>query len=149
MVLLVPALLLAAGCAKEPKVEVPAGPAPLTVTDVTGAYVGSTMANGTDSVLSSWTSVAMTNASGGLEGRLMDAKAPTDSVAFTGVLSGDSVIWSSAPYLPAGAAAGSPQLKWVATGHVTGNAWTGTAITMIAATDSVVQNSRWTATRTP
>lgn len=148
-VLLVPMLLLAAGCAKEPKVEAPAGPAPLTVTDVTGAYAGTTMAAGTDSVLSTWTSMAMTNASGGLEGKFMDAAAPTDTVAFTGVLSADSVIWSSAPFLPAGAPAGSPQMKWVATGHVSGNAWTGTAVTMIAASDSVVQNSHWTAMRTP
>ena len=107
------------------------------------------MASGTDSVLSTWTSLAMTNASGGLEGKFMDAMAPTDTVAFTGVLSADSVIWSSAPFLPAGAPAGSPQMKWVATGHVSGNSWTGTAVTMIAATDSVVQNSHWTATRTP
>jgi hypothetical protein len=148
-ILFLPMLLLAAGCAKEPKVEVPVGPAPLTVTDVTGSYAGTTMANGTDSVLSTWTSVAMTNASGGLEGKLMDAKAPTDSVAFTGVLSADSVIWSSAPFIPAGAPAGTPQMKWIATGHVSGNSWTGTAVTMIAATDSVTQNSHWTATRTP
>ena len=39
-VLFLPMLLLAAGCAKEPKVEAPAGPAPLTVTDVTGSYAG-------------------------------------------------------------------------------------------------------------
>ena len=148
-VLLLPMLVLAVGCAKEPKVEAPAAPAALTVTDVTGSYAGSTMANGTDSVLSTWTSVAMTNASGGLEGKLMDAKAPTDSVAFTGVLSADSVIWSSAPFIPAGAPAGTPQMKWVAVGHVSGNSWTGTAVTMIAATDSVTQNSHWMATRTP
>jgi len=142
-------ILLAAGCAKEPKVETPAAPAALTVTDVTGSYTGSTMANGTDSVLATWTSASMTNASGGLEGKFVDARTPTDTVAITGVLSADSVIWSSAPYLPPGAAAGSPQLKWVAVGHVSGNNWTGTAVTMIAATDSVVQNSHWTATRTP
>jgi hypothetical protein len=62
-VLFLPMLLLAAGCAKEPKVEVSAGPAPLTAADVTVSYTGSTVANGTDSVLSTWTSVAMTNAS--------------------------------------------------------------------------------------
>lgn len=148
-VLLLPMLVLAVGCAKEPKVETPAAPAALTVTDVTGSYAGTTMANGTDSVLSTWTSVAMTNASGGLVGKLMDAKAPTDSVAFTGVLSADSVIWSSAPFIPAGAPAGTPQMKWTAVGHVSGNSWTGTAVTMIAATDSVTQNSHWAATRTP
>lgn len=150
-VLLLPLVLWACGGAKEaPPADAAATmPAALTVTDVTGSYVGTTMANGTDSVLSTWTSVAMTNASGGLEGKLMDAKAPTDSVAFTGVLSADSVIWSSVPFIPAGAPAGSPQMKWVAVGHVMGNSWTGTAVTMNAATDSVVQNSHWTATRTP
>ena len=148
-ILLLPLVLWACGGAKEaPPAEAPAAmPAALTAADVVGSYTGTTMASATDSVLSSWTSMAMTNAEGGLEGKLVDQAAPSDTVAFTGMLSADSVIWTSSPYTPPGAAADSPQLKWIAVGRAAGNAWTGTAVTMIAATDSVVQNSHWTATR--
>ncbi len=150
-ILLLPLVLWACGGAKEaPPADMAAVvPAALTAADVVGSYVGTTMANGTDSVLSNWTSIGTADSTGALSGKLVDAKAPTDSVAFTGVLSADSVIWSSAPFTPAGAPAGSPQMKWIAVGRAAGNAWTGTAVTMIAATDSVVQNSHWTATRTP
>ncbi len=150
-ILLLPLVLWACGGAKEaPPAEAPAAtPVALTAADVVGSYTGTTMANGTDSVLSTWTSVGMTNAEGGLEGKLVNTAAPNDTVSFTGTLSADSVIWASAPFTPPGAAAGSPQLKWIAVGRAAGNAWTGTAVTMIAATDSVVQNSHWTATRTP
>jgi hypothetical protein len=40
-------------------------------------------------------------------------------------------------------------MKWMAVGRATAGAWTGTAVTMIAANDSVVQHSHWKATRTP
>jgi len=149
--LLLPLVLWACGGAKDaPPADTAAmTPAALTAADVVGSYVGTTMANGTDSVLSTWTSIATADSTGALSGKLMDAKAPTDSVAFTGVLSADSVVWSSAPYMPAGAPAGSAPLKWISVGRAAGTAWTGTAVTMIAATDSVVQSSHWTATRTP
>jgi len=148
--LLLPLVLWACSGSKEaPANAAAAAPAALMAADVVGSYAGTTMANGTDSVLSTWTSIATADSAGALSGKLMDAKAPTDSVAFTGVLSADSVVWSSAPFMPAGAPAGSPQMKWIAVGRAAGNAWTGTAVTMIAATDSVVQNSHWTATRTP
>ena len=62
----------------------------------------------------------------------MNTAAPNDTVAFTGTLSADSVIWASAPFTPPGAPAGSPQMKWIAVGRAAGNAWTGTAVTMIA-----------------
>ena len=79
--------------------------------------------------------------------KLVNTAAPNDTVSFTGMLSADSVIWASAPFTPPGAPAGSPQMQWIAVGRGAGNAWTGTAVTMVAGTDSVVQNSRWTATR--
>jgi hypothetical protein len=148
-ILLLPLVLWACGGAKEaPPADTAAMvPTALTAADVVGSYTGTTMANGTDSVLSTWTSMAMTNAAGGLEGALVNLAAPNDTVAFTGMLSADSVVWSSAAFMPPGAPAGSPQMKWIAVGRAAGNAWTGTAVTMIAATDSVVQNSHWTATR--
>jgi hypothetical protein len=148
-ILLLPLVLWACGGAKEaPPAEAPAAmPAALTAADVVGSYTGTTMANGTDSVLSTWTSVAMTNDAGGLEGKLVNQAAPNDTVAFTGMLSADSVIWTSSPFMQPGAPAGSPQLMWTAVGRAAGNAWTGTAVTMVAGTDSVVQNSHWTATR--
>jgi hypothetical protein len=149
--LLLPLVLWACGGAKDaPPADTAAmAPAALTAADVVGSYVGTTMANGTDSVLSTWTSIATADSTGALSGKLMDAKAPTDSVAFTGMLSADSVVWSSAPFTQPGSPAGSPQMKWIAVGRAAGTAWTGTAVTMIAATDSVVQNSHWTAARTP
>ena len=72
-ILLLPLVLWACGGAKEaPPAEAPAAtPAALTAADVVGSYTGTTMANGTDSVLSTWTSVGMTNAAGGLEGKLV------------------------------------------------------------------------------
>jgi hypothetical protein len=148
-ILLLPLVLWACGGAKEaPPAEAAATmPAALTAADVVGSYTGTTMANGTDSVLSNWTSVAMTNADGGLEGKLVNTAAPNDTVSFTGTLSADSVIWASAAFTPPGAPAGSPQMQWIAVGRGAGNAWTGTAVTMVAGTDSVVQNSHWTATR--
>ena len=58
-ILLLPLVLWACGGAKEaPPAEAPAAmPAALTAADVVGSYTGTTMANGTDSVLSTWTSM--------------------------------------------------------------------------------------------
>lgn len=148
-VLLLPLLLWACGGSKEPKVEAPAAPAGLAITDVTGSYTGTTMADGTDSVLATWTTTVATNAAGGVDGKYVNQAAPADTLAFTGTISGDSVTYLSASFTPAGAPAGSPQMSWAAVGHASGNAWTGTAVTMVAGSDSVTQRSHWTATRTP
>ncbi len=149
-VLFLPMLLLAAGCAKEPKVEVPAAPAALTAADVTGSYVGTTTVQGPDSVLTStWAVWVATNASGGLDGKVVGSTAPTDTVTFSMTLSGDSTINVSAPFTEPGSPAGSPQMTWRSVGHGTGNSWTGTVDWMAVGSDSVVRSGTWTGTRTP
>jgi hypothetical protein len=147
--LLLPLMLWACAGAKEPKVETPVTPAALAVGDVVGTYAGTTMADVTDSVLSTWTSVTVANATGGVDGKFVNQAAPTDTTLFTGTISGDSITYVSAPFTTPGAPAGSPQMKWMAVGRATAGAWAGTAVTMVAANDSVVQHSHWTATRTP
>ena len=57
--LLLPLVLWACAGEKAPPADdaAMAAPAALTAADVVGSYVGTTMANGTDSVLSNWTSI--------------------------------------------------------------------------------------------
>lgn len=147
--LVLPVLLWACGGAKEAPPPDAAAPAALTAADISGSYAGSTTAAGTDSVLDTWTSRSVANDAGAIVGTFVADAAPADSIAMTGTFAGDSAVWISAPHTPAGAAAGSPAVVWVAVGRVSGGRWTGTAVTTVAGTDSVVQRSNWTATRVP
>lgn len=149
--LLLPLLLWACGGEKAPKMDEAsmAAPAALTAADVVGNYAGTTMAEGTDSVITTWTSTTTTNAEGGLVGQLVQADAPDVPVSMTATISGDSVIWVGGPYTPVGAAADAPQMTWTAVGRHTGDSWNGTVAFMMAGSDSVVQRGTWTATRTP
>ena len=149
--LLVPLFLWACGGEKAPKMDdtAMAAPAALTAADVVGSYDGTTMAEGTDSVILIWTSTTTTNAEGGLVGQLVQADAPETPVPMTATISGDSVTWMGGPYTPVGAAADAPQMTWTAVGRRTGDTWNGTVVFMMAGSDSVVQRATWTATRTP
>jgi len=147
--LLLPFTLWACGGAKEAPPPEAAASAALTAADVSGSYIGSTTAEGTDSVLGTWTSRSAANDAGAIVGSWVDDAAPADTVAMTGTIAGDSAVWISAPHTQAGAAAGSPQLVFVAMGRALGNAWTGTVVISVAGTDSVVQRSNWRATRAP
>lgn len=130
--------------------EAPAGPTPLTAADVTGSYVGTTTVQGPDSALTStWAAWVVSNAAGGLDGRIVVSTAPTDTVAFVMTLSGDSTINLSAAFTDAGSAAGSPQMTWRSVGRAAGNAWTGTVVWMNVGSDSIVRSGNWTGTRTP
>ncbi len=142
-VLFLPWILLACGGSKEAKT------ATLTPADLTGTYEGTTMADGTDSVVASWTAVVVTNAAGGLEGKLVNHAAPTDTVSFTQTISGDSVIAVSAAYTDPAAPMGAPQLKWTSVSHGTGSERTGRVEIMAASSDSLIQRVHWKATRTP
>ena len=148
-ILLLPLVLWACGTKEAPKVETPAMPAALTAGDVTGTYQGATVVPTDSTQNSTWTVWIMANASGGLEGRIVSAKAPADTIAFTPTISGDSTINVSAPFTPPGAPAGAPQMTWRSIGRGTGTAWAGTVAWMNAGSDSVVQSGTWTATRTP
>lgn len=150
--LLLPCMLLAVGCAKEAKVDEPAAPAPpaaLTAAAVAGTLEGTTMAETTDSVLSSWTAVQLADASGGLTGKLVNHAAMKDTVAYTTTLSGDSAVSVSAVYKDATMPKGTPPLKWRAVGRATGHEWAGTVTIMVAANDSVLQRAKWKAMHTP
>lgn len=146
--LLLPLVLWACGGAKEaPPAEAAAA---LTAADVTGTYVGSTMAEGTDSVLTTWTVRVTANAAGGLDGKIVNDATPNDTVAFVMTVSGDSALGVSVPYTDPMAPAGSPQMAWTSVARPgAGNAWSGSLAIMIAGTDSVVQRAHWAGTRTP
>ncbi len=150
-ILLVPCLLLAVGCSKEPKVEAPpppAAPAALVAAEVAGSLEGTTTAEATDSVLSTWTAVQVASA-GGLTGKLVNHAATKDTVAYSTILSGDSAVSVSSVYTDATMPKGTPQLKWKAVGRANGHEWTGTVTIMVAANDSVLVRGRWKATHTP
>lgn len=150
--LLVPCMLLAVGCSKEAKVEAPpppAAPAALVAAAVAGTLEGTTMAEATDSVLSTWTSVQVVDASGGLTGKLVNHAAPKDTVAYTTLLAGDSAVSMSATYTDATMPKGTPPLKWKVVGRANGHEWTGTVTFMVAKNDSVLMRARWKATHTP
>lgn len=122
----------------------------LTVADVTGTYEGVTMAEGSDSVVSTWTVWLSADDAGGAAGKIVNHAAPMDTVTFTETISGDSMIGASSTYVPAGSPAGSPEVHWTSVGRVaSGNEWTGTVVVMMAGTDSVIQRSKWKGTRTP
>lgn len=148
-ILLLPCMLLAVGCAKEPKVDAPAAPAALTAADAAGTLEGSTMAETTDSVLSTWTAHQVADASGGLAGTFVNHAAMKDTVAYTTTFSGDSAVSVSATYTDATMPKGTPPLKWRAVGRATGHEWAGTVTIMVAASDSVMQRAKWKATHTP
>jgi hypothetical protein len=148
--LLLPLVLWACAGDKAPPADdaAMAAPVALTTADVVGSYVGATRADGTDT-LTNWTSVAMTNADGGLVGELVQQAAPDMAVPMMGTISGDSVIWVGGPYTAPGAAADAPQMMWTAVGRSTDGAWGGTVVWVNVGSDSVVQRGTWTATRTP
>ena len=150
-ILLVPCMLLAVGCAKEAKVDdaPPAAPAALTAADAAGTLEGTTLAETTDSVLSTWTAVQVAGGTGGLTGTFVNHAAMKDTIPYSTTFSGDSAVSVSAIYTDATMPKGTPQLKWRAVGRATGHDWTGTVTIMVAANDSVLQRARWKATHTP
>jgi hypothetical protein len=116
---------------------------------VAGSLEGTTMAETTDSVLSTWSSVQVADASGGLTGKFVNHAAMKDTVAYTTTLSGDSAVSVSAVFKDPTMPKGSPPVKWRAVGRANGHEWTGTVTIMAAANDSVLMRARWKATHTP
>lgn len=106
------------------------------------------MADGTDSVLNTWTAVQVADA-GGLTGKLVNHAATKDTVAYSTILSGDSAVSVSSVYKDATMPKGTPPLKWKVVGRANGHEWTGTVTFMVAASDSVLQRAHWKATHTP
>ncbi len=124
----------------------PAAPAAVTAADMAVPVSGKVMAQNSDSVLSTFTcaSGAAANTT-----KCVDSTAPKDTITYTYTLTGaDSVLFESAPFTPS-APPKSPKLVNHIVGHLSGNKWTGTATSTLAAKpDSVVQRTRWEATKT-
>lgn len=126
-----------------------AAPPALTVADLTGTYNGTSMAEASDSVIGTWTSWVTAGASGA-EGRFTSSLAPKDTVSFTQIIQGDSVISESADYMEPMAPKGSGPMHWRAAGRRTSpHEWAGTVAIMPIGKDTVLMRFRWTATHTP
>jgi hypothetical protein len=123
----------------------PAAPAAVTAADMAGTVSGKVMAQNSDSVLFAFTCISATT---GNTTRCVGSNAPKDTVVYTYTLSGaDSVMFESAPFTPS-TPPKSPKLINHVVGHLSGNKWTGTAISVLAAKpDSVVVRERWEGTK--
>jgi len=145
------ALACACGGADKAKTEVSAAPPTvLTVNDLTGTFNGSTMLAAKDSVTAVWHNTVTLGAGGTtVEGKWVNAAYPKDTVPFTQVIQGDSVISESSPFTDRTAPKGSGQVHWKAVGRAHGMEWSGTSVVMPVGKDTVLQSLRWKATRTP
>jgi hypothetical protein len=122
----------------------PAAPAALTAADLVGTWNGQSMPQSSDSVIARWTCVQPAT---GNESKCVDAAAPKDTTVYTYTLSGDSVMFTSAPYTPP-APPKSPRVVDHVVGRKAGGRWMGTAVTTLASKpDSVVMRTRWEATK--
>ena len=149
LLLLVPALL---ACAKSDDsaahdTAMPAAaaaPAALRASDLSGTWNGSTMAQGSDSVISRWTLTNDTDSTGKL------VRASTgDTVSYRVTFSGDSMVAVSEPYATT-RAANAPKLVFNSTGRLQDGKLVGTVFyTSATKTDSVVSRARFEATRAP
>ena len=123
----------------------PAPPAAVTAADMAGTVNGKVMPTNSDSVLFTF---SCTSASAGNTTKCVGSNAPKDTVTYTYTLSGaDSVTFESAPFTPP-TPPKSPKLVNHVVGHLSGNKWTGTTVSVLASKpDSVVQRVRWEATK--
>jgi hypothetical protein len=115
---------------------------PLTREMLAGTWSGTTWAAGTDSVINRWTVVAEAESDSGTmtpEGG--------QSVRFSTVIDGDSMIVTSAPF-PASAAADAPMVTFRSVGRMVDGRLVGTGMQMLVAMpDSVVGRSHWEAVK--
>ena len=124
----------------------PPPPAALTAADMAGTVNGQVMGMNSDSVLFKFT--CMTAATGS-ESKCVNAMAPKDTIVYTYTLSADSAMWTSAAYTPP-APPKSPKVVDHVVGRMSGGKWMGTTTTMLASKpDSVVNRTRWEATKAP
>jgi hypothetical protein len=123
----------------------PSAPAAVTAADMAAPVSGKVMAQGSDSVLTTFTCTAGTAPN---TSKCVDAASPKDTINYTYTLSGaDSVMFESAPFTPARPPK-SPKVVNHVVGHLSGNKWTGTATQVLAAKpDSVVARLRWEGTK--
>jgi hypothetical protein len=123
----------------------PAAPAAVTAADLAGTISGKVMPLNSDSVLFTFTCA---NAPAASTSKCVGSNAPKDTITYTYTLSGaDSVMFESAPFTPP-TPPKSPKLINHVVGHLAAGKWTGTATSVLAAKpDSVVQRTRFEATK--
>jgi hypothetical protein len=121
----------------------PAAPAALTAADLVGTWTGQSMLQGSDSVIARWTCVQPAT---GNESKCVDKDTPKDTTVYTYTITGDSVLFTSAPFTPPK----SPPLVNHVVGRKSGDKMTGTAVTTLASKpDSVIMRGRFEATKSP
>ncbi len=147
--LLVPALLLAAACGEkaapeEMTPEAPPAPAMLTAAQVSGSWTGMTMAAGTDSVVSNWTSTSTSDTSGTL---VLEGIA--DPIGYTTMMDADSMVVTSNPYVDPAREDGM-MVMFRSVGRLADDGrLVGTVQTMVVGTNDVVATGDWHATKAP
>jgi hypothetical protein len=145
-VILLAAVLFACAKKDEPAPDTAAtavGPPALTAADLAGTWNGTALAENSDSVLFKFT-VWSTG---------MDSKTLTegskDTVAVTHMISGDSLVATSAPHVDA-SMKGKPTVIFRAVGRLTGGKLAGNATVMLASKpDSVIARNRFEMTKAP
>lgn len=141
--LLVLPFAIACGRAETPGTDSAAGaPAPLTEADVAGSWSGNLMAEGSDSVIATWTDTC-----GGGTCRLVASNAPNDTIAFSYTIAGDSLTYSAGPNKDAQTGA---MVTDAGVARIAGNQITGGGMVRLAdKPDSVVMRYRFTGTKQP
>ena len=145
-VILLAAVLFACAKKDEPAPDTAAtavGPPALTTADLAGTWSGTALAENSDSVLFKFTVWST-----GTDSKTLTEGAK-DTVAVTHMISGDSLVATSAPYVDA-TMKGKPQVMFRAVGRLTGGKLAGNATVMLASKpDSVIARNRFEMTKTP
>ena len=149
-VMLLAAPLIACSKAETPATDtaaataVSAAPAPLTAADLAGNWSGMSRMEGSDSVVSRWTAVRVSDSTGKLA-----MQGSKDSIPYTMTYSADSMVATSAAHVDPTAPKG-PKVVFRSVGRLSDGKLTGTSTTTLAAKpDSVVGRTRWEATKAP
>lgn len=121
-----------------------AGPAPLTATDLTGTWAGTSWAEGTDSIVGTFTVISET----GTDSKAKLSAVP-DTIHAMHAFDADSVVATSMPYVDP-TIPNKPQVTFRAVGRMMGGKLVGTSAVMLASKpDSVLGRIRYEMTKSP
>ena len=143
--LLVLPFLIACGGSETPPADSAAAAMPpaLTEADVAGNWAGNLMAEGSDSVIATWS-----DSCGGGSCRVVFSLAPNDTVINSYTLSGDSAMYSS--NAPSKDPVSGAMVTDAGVARFSGNQISGHGVTRLAAKpDSIVMRYRFTGTKQP
>jgi hypothetical protein len=145
-VILLAAVLFACAKKDEPAPDTAAtavGPPALTAADLAGTWNGTALAENSDSVLFKFTVWST-----GTDSKTL-TEGSKDTVAVTHMISGDSLVATSAPHVDA-SMKGKPTIIFRAVGRLTGGKLAGNATVMLASKpDSVIARNRFEMTKAP